>query len=516
MRCLLSQLTKRRSGAYARKDAVLVADMLRIGRHASSEIHLTDARVLLDHACIHQGPDGFFIESHGGADLRVNEISLASARLAVGDRVNLGPYELVMLAPDSKHDLALSCELRRPPADDLEVLQARSVATLKAAGLSRRSPSWLLFGLVIAIFLLAPLWSLYSAPVARLFNEQGIVPDAAWNSGPMSTAHGLFGHDCKACHRDAFGSVSDTTCVGCHQRTLMHADVELYRKVGLAPPDCVGCHQEHNGRNGLIRDQEPACVACHADLSEHLPGRDVRNASDFGWHHPDFRKPLLIRASNLKFPHALHLRNDLPASLGDQCRTCHTPEMQGPGMEPIAMEKHCRQCHGLIVDPGHPEKALPHAQPEVVLAALIEQWSGEQNLPAGRKPAKGDATKNPDVGWLKLAESVFEGPLCTRCHEVERDDSKRQPAWSVAPVDELDKYWPEIRFSHRQHQTASCFDCHAAAVRSTRSEDGLLPEIASCRTCHSGDQPSGRRLETACVDCHVYHGASNSRLQGHL
>ena len=58
-------------------------------------------------------------------------------------------------------------------------------------------------------------------------------------------------------------------------------------------------------------------------------------------------------------------------------------------------------------------------------------------------------------------------------------------------------------FSHAPHQAVVCKDCHAAA-ESSRSQDLLLPPIATCRTCHTGADDS-HGIPSKCIDCHRFH-----------
>ncbi|KKK93760.1 hypothetical protein LCGC14_2689660, partial [marine sediment metagenome] len=90
--------------------------------------------------------------------------------------------------------------------------------------------------------------------------------DTMWSSGPLSSAHHALQNDCQACHVDAFVTVTDKTCLTCHEEDAHdHAAKprlltargapEGFGKIGAAfssafnkpPGRCVECHSEHEG-----------------------------------------------------------------------------------------------------------------------------------------------------------------------------------------------------------------------------------------------------------------------------
>jgi hypothetical protein len=50
----------------------------------------------------------------------------------------------------------------------------------------------------------------------------------------------------------------------------------------------------------------------------------------------------------------------------------------------------------------------------------------------------------------------------------------------------------------------TCASCHQAET-SKAATDLLLPDIASCRMCHAGEQGSHDKLASGCIACHGYH-----------
>ena len=58
-------------------------------------------------------------------------------------------------------------------------------------------------------------------------------------------------------------------------------------------------------------------------------------------------------------------------------------------------------------------------------------------------------------------------------------------------------------FNHRAHKTETCESCHKAGA-SVSASDLLLPNLASCRTCHGGESAAGK-VQSSCAMCHDYH-----------
>ena len=77
------------------------------------------------------------------------------------------------------------------------------------------------------------------------------------------------------------------------------------------------------------------------------------------------------------------------------------------------------------------------------------------------------------------------------------------PAWDVAPVYINQRWMPLSRFDHGAHASETCESCHAAET-SLVSSDILMPDIASCQTCH-GDEHTDDQLVSVCLDCHSFH-----------
>lgn len=552
MECLVSYLTPRARG-YAHRDVDVSAATVRIGRGADSEIFLQDPRIALQTAEITQQPGGTFINATGPIDLRVNGQVQSQARLAVGDKVAIGPYDFEVVEPEPGKDIALTVLLARPLGNDLEELKARSRISLAETWLSRRRTAWLLFLAVAIGFLALPLASYFTKPAGQLqaFEPAAVHQDVlatwdnVWLSGAISGPHLFFGAACEACHQQPFVQVRDEACLNCHADIPQHADQNLYRQVVDARSEnCQSCHKEHNGRQAIVLDEERFCASCHAGLEQSVSGATLLNAADFGTAHPEFRptvvvdnaagrleridlvaKDRLVERSGLWFPHDKHLKTKeqggVRAPTGNEvmeCASCHMPEKGGVGMAPVNMERDCARCHSLAFDPTQPRRSLPHGDPagaqEMVRdfyarIALAGGYEIDQAAPAvvRRRPGTpiGEEERKEALAWATeradgVIRAAFGKAMCGYCHNVV-ENAEAGP--TVEPVMVADRWLPKGVFDHEAHRDTTCESCHAAR-ESKAATDVLLPGIASCRECHGGETATDK-VPSTCVMCHQFH-----------
>ena len=73
----------------------------------------------------------------------------------------------------------------------------------------------------------------------------------------------------------------------------------------------------------------------------------------------------------------------------------------------------------------------------------------------------------------------------------------------IRPVAFPVRYMQHGWFDHRPHATESCSTCHQAD-KSQSAADLLLPDLASCRTCHGGER-TRKPVASSCAMCHDYH-----------
>jgi predicted CXXCH cytochrome family protein len=530
---------------------------VRLGRGTDNEVPLPDIRVGLHAASLTERASGLFIERAGEESLRVNGASEASgAALHIGDKVHIGPYEIVVVepSPDSHADAAITVELTQPLGDALERLMAHSRMNLAQAGMmSRRVWSWALF-LVFAIFGLFVPMVVY--PFGHVVSSSKEVPpvrmvnfvNMSWNAGAISNPHRFFAQDCATCHRSAFTSVADSACLSCHTNIGSHfeaaADLGSAR-TDLAATRCAECHEEHRGARNLVIRAEALCVDCHGALDKSAPNAGIRNVGGYPGGHPQFRatvvadaaKPLLARVelgtnpppedhSNLKFSHAAHLVEKGFLTPNGQkimgCADCHVLEPSGQGFRPISFEGQCHSCHDLKFDADLPWREVPHGDAAAVKNAVMDFYARmaleggvqDPDAPALVRRAVGTPVPAPEptpterrdaLAWAAQRTNDAMGIIfddkrgCAYCHTVGRADGN----FTVAAVMMRDRFLPEAKFDHGKHRALDCGDCHDAK-HSEKSSDVLVPGIENCVACH-GPERASLKTQSTCTSCHVFH-----------
>lgn len=542
-------LTRRGPDAVMRRSQTVTADSIRFGRGTDNEVQLSDIRLGLHAAVLTRRHEGLFVERADEEPLRVNGVSSANATLRLDDKINIGPYEIVIVDPPAGFDVALTIELVQPLGDALERLMAQSRIGLGEAW-SKRGLSWLLF-LLFAILGLAVPIALY--PFGHAATSSRAVPSAgftnfvsmSWNAGDISNPHRFFARDCATCHRGAFASVSDGACLTCHANVGSHleasADVGGVRH-DLDTTRCAQCHEEHRGINGLIVQAKGQCVDCHRSLAQTAAKAGVEDVSGFPAGHPQFRatvvadaaKPSFVRVpvdstpppqdhSNLVFSHAAHL---VPAGFltpnGQKimtCTDCHIADPSGQGFQAVTFEGQCHSCHDLKFDADLPWREVPHGDPAAVVAAVADFYGhvalqgGVQDLDAPayvRRPVGTPQEPTPQERVAALAWAgqrandamgiIFDDKRgCAYCHVTDRANGK----FTVAPVFLRTRFMPEAQFDHSKHQALDCADCHDAR-HSEKSADVMLPGIETCVSCH-GAERAGFKTQSTCTSCHLFH-----------
>jgi predicted CXXCH cytochrome family protein len=372
-----------------------------------------------------------------------------------------------------------------------------------------------------------------------------------YSAGPVSSAHAFAEMRCAVCHtgsadprgpqdaRPAFHAhTSNAACMACHDAPA-HAVNQT-----TTPQPCATCHQEHRGRVRLAKTNDAFCTECHGDLkTTHGDPTVARRIGAFPDAHPEFAavKSGAQDPGRLRFNHAVHMKDGLRGPAGPeklQCGVCHMPEIAGaigrgkrPAttglMAPVKFQQQCARCHPLFFD-ERIDGAAPHEKPPLVrafvrqaLAAYIREHPGDISTPDSafrRVPLNFPRPPEPPARnaqeWVarRIAadERILWNKTCAECHDPA---SARAPAGQTltnvgAPADlpeyapsNVTKRWmPRAAFDHTPHLMVKCQGCHAAEG-STKTSDVLLPNQATCATCHA----PGRGAETRCFECHAYH-----------
>jgi predicted CXXCH cytochrome family protein len=558
MKILVRHMMKKtRSGGYAQRDEIIETTALQFGRGAECEVHLTDPRVLLHHGTLTHRPAGLYLEANSGVEFQVNGVLNNAATLKPGDKIYLGPYDLIILDPPNGTDGALSIEYSRPLGNDLDGLIARSNITQTRTGLSIRGWAWLMLLLTLTIGLGAPILSFYTTAKPTVDAEfqrlemsgaQSLLAraDKIWQPGPMSSVHAHFGDQCGTCHTNAFEQVSRKTCVACHDDAGAHANPVTFPVASLDDQTCATCHKEHTGDANLVLSSEQFCINCHSEIREIAPESHLRAVSGFP-EHPEFNPTILaaemtvpldrvalsavpgpVDLSNLKFTHKKHLnpvgiKNPTGTRTVLTCATCHQAETGGVAMLPAKFETSCATCHSLQFEPNALDRAMPHSTvaaakqyvedtySALALRGGFETTDAETPAPVRRIIGTPMTEKDRLIGlaWAETrAKSVIAGPYgkgtCGTCHEIEAGVSETD--WTIAPVRVQTRWLPKGEFTHLAHKDRACVTCHAAP-ESELATDVLLPSVATCKICHGGEFAQGK-VRTACTSCHGFHNES--------
>ncbi len=420
----ISHISVNKRGQPQRDQRRIEGTLINIGRGSYCQIHLPDPRIALLHAHITVEESGATLAAESG-HISVNGNTVAGAMLAVGDRIEIGPYVLEVETPPAGVPLALTIELRVPLAS----FEEGRHRWLRTPRLSKRRLSYIAFVATLLLCLLIPLAPdlLGYAAVPSVKAVPDVTEDMVrgmsakflpvLNPGPVSRSHQNFGLECAKCHQTPFVQVRDEACVACHKTVREHVPAaELSGVKGQAFRDtrCAECHRDHKGIQMAPRSQEQ-CADCHRDVTQVAAQAKSHNATDFGvkGEHPEFRlslldadkpdairrvrlskpaSPEMVERSNLKFNHKLHMD---PAGVRDpegkrdaagmrnaqggrtvlKCSGCHQPSEGGRLIASISMEQHCQSCHSLAFEPKVTSRQVLHGDVEEIATRLREFYA---------------------------------------------------------------------------------------------------------------------------------------------
>ncbi len=530
------------------RPVTLAQDSIAIGRDASNDIHLADLAVEPFHARLTTLPGGKLrAESVGGLGFALDGRTTERAEIDPdkGAELRFGGH-LLTIGSDGGNTI-VRVERTASVSDATGDKDERTAFSLKGLLPGKRIGAWTFAALVLAAFLVAPLWSWATYSQAKT-RPAGFHADTSWSSGPLSKAHASLEGDCQSCHDKAFVSVEDAKCVACHTDTHDHAEPKR-QVTAMAAPDfgksvgnvfkvafgkptgqrCVDCHSEHEGAGPMPATAQAFCTDCHATMKARLPDTKIANAGDFGLDHPAF-KPLRVDGG-LKFPHDTHLSKvngvarmaqTMPADFtgkrdvpGMVCADCHTPSADGVRFLPVDMEADCQSCHSLGYDRvAGTVRTLKHgdvAQAVADVRALGWRPTVAPSMLAGRR-RPGENAPASQGGRPASADALFtKGGACYDCHVIERTGNAATNGWRVAKVTQPMRFMAKGWFDHNAHKTETCASCHNAAG-SKSANDLLIPAIgkigdksgATCRNCHGGEA-STSKVPSSCATCHDYH-----------
>jgi len=568
---LLRTVSTSAGGREIVRTARVEGDSLTIGRSPECDVRLTDLAVALRHAVVKRDGERLRIDVEPGLAVALNGRSRASGEIeaASGGDIRIAAHLLRFMPAEAGSDeIAVAVE-RITEGEAKPDRSADRLFSLAPVLPGKRLMAWLLALAVLILCVAWPVRTFYDRQ-QRAERFARFQADEIWSSGHLSKAHADLQHDCSACHVKPFESVRDSACLACHARIHGHADpfrlarakpevggwgafqLRVKQALNLPPGRCIDCHTEHQGPREMAPAPQRFCADCHGDLSRRLPDTKIGDASDFGRAHPQFRpalitgwkgeRPVLRRLSlsvgpredsGLNFPHALHLSPlGGPAQMGRrlgmgaalECADCHRSEPRGASFRPVEMERDCAMCHSLAFRRvGGEVRMLRHGDVGQVMIQLRGFYASRRPpLPPSLAPlarrlpgtapqaearvqfARGADQPGPDAA----VRAVFSpGGACYDCHRVETPASGAS-GYRIHPVAFPTRYVRNGWFDHRAHSGQDCSDCHAA--RTSRSaSDLLLPDIATCRTCHGGER-TAKPVASSCAMCHDYHARAGA------
>ena len=419
MRYLIRHITDKGGDVIEHHDAVITGNSISIGQSIDQDLQISGHDIAAEHAIIDLKSGGVGqLKALTPAGISVNDATVKSATLNVGDELDVGTSHLSVITPPFGFDFALEFD-RGDAGDDAALARYANFSTsLQQTKLNKRAVSWLLgLGLFILFFIL-PLAGTLIPPVQSMLQSSPLPSDKEWLSGPLQFAHRTpeISQNCEVCHAIPFIQVKNEQCVACHEDIGHHVAPEAHKIAELQEEECASCHMEHNEPTYAVEENQALCSDCHSDLNDILgKPSELKNATDFGTDHPDFSLTLLtppdttatsewipVRSeftaelkeqSNLKFPHKKHLdlneeqlsryleddfnldAEGIKQSLNFQCSDCHQLDAGGRYILTISMERDCRQCHQLRFDPDDPQREVPHGDPDQVMLTLEEYYS---------------------------------------------------------------------------------------------------------------------------------------------
>lgn len=461
MSFIVRQISRTADGREIVRPSAQDKDRIVIGRDASSEVHLPDLGVELNHAEVLALPGGRIeIQSVSGLDFEVDGRATQRAEVnpGAGAELRFGSHVIKVSREDGA--IILAVERVEALSDASEDKEEYGLFTLKGLLPGRRPAAWGLIAATLLLFLAWPIYT-YATSIGVKERPAGFHADEMWSSGALSVAHKSLENNCQACHTEQFVSVTDKACLTCHKddahdhakpdRLAMAKEapglggqVKGFFKTTFNHPEgrCVDCHTEHEGAGRMQPTAQAFCTDCHASLDKRLTDTKLANAGDFGLDHPQFKAAVTVgmtatdgrlyrRVSfsakpvddnGLKFPHDIHLSKTNGIARMAQtmkaehgwgnslaCKDCHTPSADGTRFKPVDMEEDCAMCHSLAFDRiGGTLRTLRHGEPGQVAADLRAFYRG--TAPAAPLALGGMARRRPgDYAMTEVAQDYQLG-----------------------------------------------------------------------------------------------------------
>jgi predicted CXXCH cytochrome family protein len=441
-----------------------------VGRGQTADFTLKDLRVSRIHFTIEQTPTAVTLIDDGslnGTFVNDNPERVTRTTLRHGDIISICDTRLQIEIPSQGETTSLAPlpprslpSTRRPPPKEREaVVVSQRPALPVPTPITVSLPSrWQ------AVFVGLLLTALCGGGVLVLGKP------TLFSSGPLSSSHAPWEGECATCHAPWGNSQAlSTSCAAdnCHanvvQTNTRHQD------------DCTTCHTEHRGPMFNIKGEVTQCWGCHEAAFQERPL----------WRH---YKQVFIATGNKE---KRTIRLALPTTEAERRRWQQSAPYDESGLI-FAHAAHAQSS-------GQPACLACHQPlPGTVINAL---GSGSAF------PSHDDCIDcHKEVGSRdpQLA-TASASAQCRKCHT--REDSRviRRP-----------RTLPYVEFSHDNHKTTDCVQCHFTISGEQtyrpvlRSAAYLLP-MEACVSCHEQ-----QRAATTCLSCHRAHHSviSTARTDG--
>jgi hypothetical protein len=353
----------------------------------------------------------------------------------------------------------------------------------------------------------------------------------AFNAGPLSHGHKIVTNKCESCHSEPsfWGTkTGDMACLRCHEAPVHQAKQTF-------TPECTSCHVDHRETFKLAMVTTSSCTQCHADLKVKEGKTDYAlNIKSLSNGHPEFaavRPGHPPDPGTLKLNHQIHLKKDLRGPDGKPvqmvCSDCHqlTPNpgsrrSLSPEIAQVTFEQHCKSCHPLVFDKRFAEPA-PHKETKVVEDYVVKTYT--DYIAMHPEQVHEPLQLNPDLPtrpipppprneeeWIaqrvEEAERLLWQKSCKECHILTYPAPTTRP--EVPKSNTTTRWMKHAWFDHKPHQLVACAECHTEAPTSQKTEDVLLPVIATCQKCH---YEGSKSADVECSECHAYHDWSKAK-----
>ncbi len=158
MRWLIRRVLKKGKGAVSYEEDVHYGDVLTIGRAADQAIFLPDLRAALNHARVTLLSNGQYkVESLIIAGIRVNGDITYATTVAAGAVVEIGNTRLTLLPAPQDFDGGVEISTLDKTEQQAEKEKRAKPTRLVQTRLSKRTPAWILFTLILVFALALPM-----------------------------------------------------------------------------------------------------------------------------------------------------------------------------------------------------------------------------------------------------------------------------------------------------------------------------------------------------------------------